>query len=275
MELEHTIKVPLSDLIIVKTSDGDYLNPRGAITDSVWMQNSLAETGQLDPIVVLPTTNGLFYLLDGHTRVTAARTMGWDSLRAVYPIWYDGQPIESLNTDRLLLDMLATNVRRNVPYSKQGKAFIKLITSEYITVERLAATMGMDVPVVQDYINLAAAPETIQRRVDSGDMPWTAFKEWRKKSEKVKQAIAESNDPKDFSVRGLRAKAYEVRTGEPKTEKLSVIEEVVASNQDNPLVAALKTAAMGIIANWYDLSPADQEEVLYTVANLNELMEQN
>lgn len=265
------------DSLVVIYHDGNPLNPRGEIHDSRWLQSSLVEEGQKQAIEVVPTTDGRFVVEDGHTRIVAARALGWKTLRAKHPQWWDSKKvdIESLDKNQFLMHMLAHNVRRDIPPSRQGKAFVTLINAEFLTIERLAARMGMDVPVVQDYINLAAAPESIQRRVDNGEMAWTAFKEWRKKSEKVKQAIAESNDPKDFSVRGLRDKAREVRTGEPKTAKMSVIEDVVATNEVNPLVAALKAAVMAVIANWYELTPAEQEEIMFSSLNLNELMEQN
>lgn len=278
--VEFYVDIDLLD-VVSGFDDDPTLNPRGEIHDTVWLQTSMTEEGQLTAIEVLPTKDGRFLIDDGHTRFIAAKAMGWSQLRAKYPHWWDGEKVDVVDKAKLLLHMLASNVRRNVPPSRQGKSFVALVNRNFITVERLASTMGMDVPTVQDYINLATAPETIQRRVDNfvlgkePAMSWTAFKEWRKKPEKVKRVIAASTEDKDFSVRGLREKAHEVRTGEPKPVKMSVIEEVAEANKVNPMVAAFKTAAMGIIANWYDLSPADQEEVLYTVANLNELMEQN
>lgn len=264
--------VPIKDIMFIADESGSPLNPRGEIHDSVWMQDSLQEAGQKEAVVVLPAHDGLFFMVDGHTRLTAARALGWEEIRAKYPVGYDGSPAD-IQQESVLMDMLMYNVRRNVPPSKQGKSFIRLINSSFITVERLSMQMGMDVSTVQDYINLAAAPLTIQTRVDNGSMPWTAFKEWRKKSAQVREAIAKSTDEKDFSVRGLRSKAKEIRTGKPVTGSISVIDEVIAANQVNPVVKQFKEAVMAVIANWPSLNAEERDDLSLALFNVNQLME--
>lgn len=262
--------VDLASLDFLTNEAGELLNPRGEIFNSTKMQKSLASVGQKDPITVVKGAQGRYIVQDGATRVTAARLLGWVSIKACFPVGYYG---DTPDPAQMVLDMLVHNVRKDIALSKQGKSFAYLIDSHFIGIELLAASLGEPVQYVQDCIALNRADHRIRQAVDSGQMKLTAFREYLQKRPEIQADIASSGDPALLTVRGLRKRSKEIRTALKVTTKVSRLEEVAASNAENELIAAFRSIVMKLTAAADSLTDTDKQELQLALLTLGEICE--
>lgn len=187
--------VELSLIDFLEDENDDLLNPRGDITDTTDIQDSVSEVGQTKPVTLTRQNGERYWCIGGHRTITALRRMGKKTVRA--------DIIES-SADPILL-MIADNVRRDPPPSKLGTAMRRLIETRHISVTRVARASGMKVEKVKLLIDLSCAPEAIQKRVDKGELALNAWRELRHKPKAVQEKILEMEKP---TVRKIRELAH-------------------------------------------------------------------
>lgn len=187
--------VELSLIDFLEDENDALLNPRGDITDTTDIQDSVSEVGQTKPVTLTRQIGERFWCIGGHRTITALRRMNKKTVRA--------DIIES-SVDPILL-MIADNVRRDPPPSKLGKAMRHLIETRHISATRVARASGMKVAKVKLLIDLSLATEAVQKRVDTGELALNAWRELRHKPKDVQAQVLEMEKP---TVRKIRALAH-------------------------------------------------------------------
>ncbi|RLE78478.1 MAG: hypothetical protein DRJ52_10375 [Thermoprotei archaeon] len=126
------LRIPLSQLVVnpeiaarVKV-DEEYLK---------FLMKSLAEDGQLHPILVRPLPNGKYEIIDGIHRVEAAKRLGWREIEATV-----------VNVDDLeakFLALKANLVRRNLEPVQEGQVIYKIMVKHGLSEKEVAKRLGV------------------------------------------------------------------------------------------------------------------------------------
>jgi len=248
---ERNLHLELIDF--AEDAAGALLNPRGRIVDTTDLQDSMRIAGQRDAIEVY--ANGDRYIVcDGHRRITAARALGWDTIRAVVKGDLSGRDEVSL-----LVDMLATNVRENFKPTALGRAICKVSLDNRWGLERAAKLCGLEVDRAQLLVDLLAAPDAVQRRVDSGEMSLSAWKVLRDKPRETQERAADLPKP---TVAAVRQVAREEKSAGVLTDMLEQMQT------EHQLVTALNEAKVRIMAQWFTLGVAEKMRLAAVIEQL-------
>lgn len=242
------MKIALKQFVFVKaTASGRLLNPRGAIHDTTSLQNSMALVGQEMPVKAFagPAFNvpeGSYGVVNGHRRITAARALGWQEI--------DADLIDAPATEAdLLALMIASDVTEPFKPSELGRAMAELAQQHQWGIEKVAAVRGLKAATAQLYIDLAFAPESVQRRVDSGEMSLSAWRILRDKPETVKEAAASLEKPTKRAIRALTQQ----------TPGIGVFDGILApSDAEHNLLAQIAALRIKVMGQWGSLTPGEQ-----------------
>jgi ParB/RepB/Spo0J family partition protein len=142
-------------------------NPRGEVTDAAVdeMVESLGTSGLLQPIRLRwSAADGAWLVVVGHTRVAAARRLGWTTIDAVtYP---EGTELHIIRRDQL-----AENTVRTNPDPLATAVALRDLMAEYgCNAEELSARTGIHRSTVSRLLSLLKADPEVQRQVAAGSV---------------------------------------------------------------------------------------------------------
>lgn len=247
------MKVPISKILLLKGDDGNVINPRGEIHDTTDLQLAMGLLGQIEDIKVRESEEheGYYELISGHRRLTAAKAIGWEEIS-----------ISLDNGSDTFAKMVAANVRKDIAPTKLGAALRKLITENNWGITKSAQAAGLKPDKAQLYIDLLEAPESLQKRVDKGEISVSAWKALRNQSKETQVAAAKLENPTVARVKKLKKEIQENK-GQGISELLENIEE-----SDN-IVAKLNILSNGIKATYHTLNISDKMRITAIVEDLN------
>jgi ParB family chromosome partitioning protein len=130
------------------------------------LAKSIAATGVVQPILVrsLPLNEGkpAYQLIAGERRWLASREAGKSSVPAIVRAVSDEQAMEMTIVENLQ--------RADLNPMEQARAYQRLSTDFKMTQEQMANRTGKDRATVANFIRLLRLPNTIQSRVESGEL---------------------------------------------------------------------------------------------------------
>jgi ParB/RepB/Spo0J family partition protein len=247
------MKLALDLVRFARDEEGDLLNPRGAITDTTDLQESMSIAGQQDSIRVYEQDDH-YIVIDGHRRVTAARALGWDEIEA---------EVQTQDDENLLAKMLASNVRRDFKPTALGHAIKRLTLDQRWPLERTAKLCGLKVDVAMLYVDLTQAPEAVQRRVDSGEMSLTAFKALRDKPVETQEKAAALPKPT------VQAVKQAIKADSSAGILSDMLDQMAV---ENSLVADLNGFRIRLMAQWHSLSTGEKTRAHTIIEGLHQFV---
>lgn len=164
------VKVPIQTIHIQVDDAGQPINPRGPITDTVDLQQSIAQEGLIHPIKVrwMPgAKETAYYLVHGERRLVAARTLGWQEIDAIV------QKHESSPEDDIM-QMLAADAAKSYPPLYLAKSFARLRDAGK-TMKEIADAWGKTPDQVSAHIQLLDAAPPAKKAVMDGRMGMSVF----------------------------------------------------------------------------------------------------
>lgn len=257
------LNIFLEELVVARDSDGKVLNPRGSNFTSTDLQESMKISGQHDEVKVVQLAEGEFLLLDGHRRLQAATALGWKSLRATV------EDIGQVSDATILERMLAADLKQPFKPSQLALGMKRLMLHKKWPLERVAALRGLKVDKARLYLDLLSAPESVQQRVDSGEMSLSAFETLRNQPQSVQEAAAALPAPTKAAVRStIRKEAGRAASVGQMVDLLSQTDAA-----QHTLIQALREASHAIQRGWYQMLPHEQEAVALILSDLREYVE--
>lgn len=143
-------------------------NPRSDFDRAFLQQlgDSMAEHGQLSPIVVRTPRFGKYELVDGETRWRAAQLKGLATLRATI--------VECTDAEAALARVLSYRQRRDLNPIEEARG-IKLLLEKYGCTQReLETKVGISQGQISNRLRLLELPKAWQQRVIAGELSATA-----------------------------------------------------------------------------------------------------
>lgn len=129
------------------------------------IRDSLDEDGQWNPIIIRPGENGDYQLIAGHTRVRAAKNLGWEELEA------NVRNVDDTEAEKLALK---TNLKRKgMSKLEEGKVVNSLMTEYELSQADVAKKLGKSKSWVSDRVKVALnlRPE-VKGLVEEGELSY-------------------------------------------------------------------------------------------------------
>jgi len=123
---------------------------------------SITANGVVQPILVRPQANGRFQLIAGERRWLASKVAGKATIPAILRQVSDEQAMEITIVENLQ--------RADLNPMEQARAFERLSREFHMTQEQMAVRTGKDRATVSNFLRLLRLPETVQGRVESGEL---------------------------------------------------------------------------------------------------------
>jgi ParB family transcriptional regulator, chromosome partitioning protein len=123
---------------------------------------SIVANGVVQPILVRPQANGRFQLIAGERRWRASQLAKKTTIPAILRQVSDEQAMEITIVENLQ--------REDLNAMDQARAFERLSVEFHMTQEQIAQRTGKDRVTVTNFMRLLKLPESIQKRVESGDL---------------------------------------------------------------------------------------------------------
>lgn len=164
------VKVPTQSIHIQVDQAGQPINPRGPVTDTTDLQQSIAREGLIHPIKVkwIPgAKQTAYYLIHGERRLVAVKTLGWHEIDAII------QQEKSTPEDDIM-QMLAADAAKSYPPLYLAKAFARLRDAGK-TMKEIADSWGKTPDQVSAHIQLLDAGPEAQQAVMDGRMGMSVF----------------------------------------------------------------------------------------------------
>jgi ParB family transcriptional regulator, chromosome partitioning protein len=123
---------------------------------------SITANGVVQPILVRPLESGRFQLIAGERRWRASQLAGKLTVPAILRQVSDEQAMEITIVENLQ--------RADLNPMEQARAFERLSREFHMTQEQMANRTGKDRATVSNFLRLLRLPQTVQSRVESGDL---------------------------------------------------------------------------------------------------------
>jgi ParB family chromosome partitioning protein len=123
---------------------------------------SISANGVVQPILVRPLLNGRFQLIAGERRWRASQNAGKPTIPAILRQVSDEQAMEITIVENLQ--------RADLNPMEQARAFDRLSREFHMTQEQMAIRTGKDRATVSNFLRLLRLPQSVQSRVESGDL---------------------------------------------------------------------------------------------------------
>jgi ParB family chromosome partitioning protein len=123
---------------------------------------SITANGVVQPILVRPQANGRFQLIAGERRWRASGIAGKKTIPAILRQVSDEQAMEITIVENLQ--------RADLNPIEQARAFERLSREFHMTQEQMATRTGKDRVSVANFLRLLKLPESVQARVESGEL---------------------------------------------------------------------------------------------------------
>jgi ParB family chromosome partitioning protein len=124
------------------------------------LASSLEQHGLIQPIVVCPDGSGQYELVAGERRWRAARSLGWETIRAVERT--------ASEHERLELALIENLQREDLNAMDRAEAIQNLVESFGLTHEDVARRLGKSRPSLSNLLRLLDLPEDLQEMVRDG-----------------------------------------------------------------------------------------------------------
>jgi ParB family chromosome partitioning protein len=126
------------------------------------LTQSIAASGVVQPIVVRPLSEGRYQLITGERRWLASRKAGKATIPAIVRQASDEQTLEMTIVENLQ--------RADLNPMEQARAYQRLSHDFKMTQEQMATRTGKERASVANFLRLLRLPESIQHKVESGDL---------------------------------------------------------------------------------------------------------
>ncbi len=123
---------------------------------------SITANGVVQPILVRPQANGRFQLIAGERRWRASKLAGKETIPAILRQVSDEQAMEITIVENLQ--------RADLNPMEQARAFERLSREFNMTQEQMAQRTGKDRVTVANFMRLLRLPESVQMRVEKGEL---------------------------------------------------------------------------------------------------------
>ena len=123
---------------------------------------SITANGVVQPILVRPQANGRFQLIAGERRWLASKLAGKETIPAILRQVSDEQAMEITIVENLQ--------RADLNPMEQARAFERLSREFNMTQEQMAQRTGKDRVTVANFMRLLKLPESVQMRVEKGEL---------------------------------------------------------------------------------------------------------
>jgi ParB family transcriptional regulator, chromosome partitioning protein len=123
---------------------------------------SIAATGVVQPVLVRPLADGRFQLIAGERRWLASKKAGKATIPAILRTVSDEQAMEITIVENLQ--------RTDLNPMEQARAFERLSREFHMNQEQMATRTGKDRASISNFLRLLKLPNSIQVRVESGDL---------------------------------------------------------------------------------------------------------
>ena len=147
----------------------DQIDPNPYQTRSQMNEEQLAElsasitaNGVVQPILVRPLASGRFQLIAGERRWRASQLAGKQTIPAILRQVSDEQAMEITIVENLQ--------RADLNAMEQARAFARLSSEFHMTQEQMGQRTGKDRVTVSNYMRLLKLPDSIQLRIETGDL---------------------------------------------------------------------------------------------------------
>jgi ParB family chromosome partitioning protein len=126
------------------------------------LAQSIAASGVVQPIVVRPLADGRYQLITGERRWLASRQANKATIPAIVRQANDEQTMEMTIVENLQ--------RADLNPMEQARAYHRLSQDFKLTQEQMATRTGKERASVANFLRLLRLPESIQHKVESGDL---------------------------------------------------------------------------------------------------------
>jgi ParB family transcriptional regulator, chromosome partitioning protein len=126
------------------------------------LAQSIAASGVVQPIVVRPLSGGLYQLITGERRWLASKKANKTTIPAIVRQVSDEQTLEMTIVENLQ--------RADLNPIEQARAYQRLSNDFKMTQEQMAIRTGKERASVANFLRLLRLPESIQQKVESGDL---------------------------------------------------------------------------------------------------------
>lgn len=127
------------------------------------LASSIAATGVVQPILVRPLDiPNRYQLIAGERRWLASRRVGKSTIPAIVRQVSDEQTLEITIVENLQ--------RADLNPMEQARAFQRLSQQFHLTQEQMATRTGKERASVANFLRLLRLPETVQQKVESGEL---------------------------------------------------------------------------------------------------------
>jgi ParB family transcriptional regulator, chromosome partitioning protein len=126
------------------------------------LAQSIAASGVVQPIVVRPLSGGRYQLITGERRWLASRKANKATIPAIVRQVSDEQTLEMTIVENLQ--------RADLNPIEQARAYQRLSNDFKMTQEQMATRTGKERASVANFLRLLKLPESIQQKVESGDL---------------------------------------------------------------------------------------------------------
>jgi ParB family chromosome partitioning protein len=126
------------------------------------LAQSIAASGVVQPIVVRQLSEGKYQLITGERRWLASRRAGKSTIPAIVRQASDEQTLEMTIVENLQ--------RADLNPMEQARAYQRLSHDFKMTQEQMAIRTGKERASVANFLRLLRLPDTIQHKVESGDL---------------------------------------------------------------------------------------------------------
>jgi ParB family chromosome partitioning protein len=123
---------------------------------------SISANGVVQPVLVRPLANGRYQLIAGERRWRASELAGKKTIPAILRQVSDEQAMEITIVENLQ--------RADLNPMEQAHAFERLSREFHMTQEQMAVRTGKDRATVSNFLRLLKLPESVQTRVESGEL---------------------------------------------------------------------------------------------------------
>jgi ParB family chromosome partitioning protein len=126
------------------------------------LAQSIAASGVVQPIVVRPLSGGRYQLITGERRWLASKKANKNTIPAIVRQVSDEQTLEMTIVENLQ--------RADLNPIEQARAYQRLSNDFKMTQEQMAIRTGKERASVANFLRLLRLPESIQQKVESGDL---------------------------------------------------------------------------------------------------------